>query len=359
MALRIIFLGTPDFAAYALDKLVESSANVVAVVTMPDKPVGRHGNTLQPSAVKEMALKHNLPVLQPENLKAPEFIEELRSYNADLQIVVAFRMLPESVWNMPRLGTFNLHASLLPRYRGAAPINWALINGEKETGVTTFFLKHEIDTGNIIMQRTVAIMPQDNFETLHDKLMLVGSDVIIETLALIEKGIDPSALRSQDDMIAAGIEPAPAPKIFKETRLIDWNRSAWQIHNFVRGLAPYPAAYAVMHFDNGAEQEIKILATAVVDSATGVAGAAGSGSAGVVVDSAGVAGSAGSGSAGSGSATVAASVSAGTIVTNYRNYMYVATGNGWISILSLQPAGKKTMDIKAFLCGFKAENARF
>lgn len=349
MALRIIFLGTPDFAAYALDKLVESSANVVAVVTMPDKPVGRHGNTLQPSAVKEMALKHNLPVLQPENLKAPEFIEELRSYNADLQIVVAFRMLPESVWNMPRLGTFNLHASLLPRYRGAAPINWALINGEKETGVTTFFLKHEIDTGNIIMQRTVAIMPQDNFETLHDKLMLVGSDVIIETLALIEKGIDPSALRSQDDMIAAGIEPAPAPKIFKETRLIDWNKSAVQIHNFVRGLAPYPAAYAVMHFENGAEQEIKILATAVVDGA-GVDSA--------VVDSAGVAGVACS-AAGSGSATVAASVPAGTVVTNYRNYMYVATGNGWISILSLQPAGKKTMDIKAFLCGFKAENARF
>lgn len=352
MALRIIFLGTPDFAAYALDKLVESGANVVAVVTMPDKPVGRHGNTLQPSAVKEMALKHNLPVLQPENLKAPEFIEELRSYNADLQIVVAFRMLPESVWNMPRLGTFNLHASLLPRYRGAAPINWALINGEKETGVTTFFLKHEIDTGNIIMQRTVEILPQDNFETLHDKLMLVGSDVIIETLALIEKGIDPSALRSQDDMIAAGIEPAPAPKIFKETRLIDWNKSAVQIHNFVRGLAPYPAAYAVMHFDNGAEQEIKILATAVVDGA--VVDSA-------VVDSAACSGSAGSatGSAGSATATVAASVSAGTIVTNYRNYMYVATGNGWISILSLQPAGKKTMDIKAFLCGFKAENARF
>lgn len=359
MALRIIFLGTPDFAAYALDKLVESGANVVAVVTMPDKPVGRHGNTLQPSAVKEMALKHNLPVLQPENLKAPEFIEELRSYNADLQIVVAFRMLPESVWNMPRLGTFNLHASLLPRYRGAAPINWALINGEKETGVTTFFLKHEIDTGNIIMQRTVEILPQDNFETLHDKLMLVGSDVILETLAKIEKGIDPSALRSQEDMIASGIEPTPAPKIFKETRLIDWNKSAWQIHNFVRGLAPYPAAYAVLHLDNGTEQEIKIFATAVVDGA-GAAGAC-SGSATALAGSATALAGSGSVAAGSGSvaATVAASVSAGTIVTNYRNYMYVATGNGWLSILSLQPAGKKTMDIKAFLCGFKAENARF
>ncbi len=344
MALRIIFLGTPDFAAYALDKLVESGANVVAVVTMPDKPVGRHGNTLQPSAVKEMALKHNLPVLQPENLKAPEFIEELRSYNADLQIVVAFRMLPESVWNMPRLGTFNLHASLLPRYRGAAPINWALINGEKETGVTTFFLKHEIDTGNIIMQRTVAIMPQDNFETLHDKLMLLGSDVILETLAKIEKGIDPATLRSQEDMIASGIEPTPAPKIFKETRLIDWNKSAWQIHNFVRGLAPYPAAYAVLHLDNGTEQEIKIFATEVVDAGT----------ASSVLGSFDV----------PGTTTVpavpgTATVPAGTIVTNYKNYMYVATGKGWLSILSLQPAGKKTMDIKAFLCGFKSENARF
>lgn len=336
MSLRIVFLGTPDFAAYALDKLVESGANVVAVVTMPDKPVGRHGNTLQPSAVKEMALKHNLPVLQPENLKSPDFLEKLRSFNADLQIVVAFRMLPESVWNMPRLGTFNLHASLLPRYRGAAPINWAIINGETQTGVTTFFLKHEIDTGNIIMQRAVDILPQDNFETLHDKLMLVGSDVILDTLAQIEKGIDPAALRSQDDMIASGIEPAPAPKIFKETRLIDWNCSAERIHNFVRGLAPYPAAYAVLHLEDGTEQEVKILSTQVVDATTTATSMLGS-------------------FAVSGTATVPA----GTIVTNYKNYLYVSTGKGWLSILSLQPAGKKTMDIKAFLCGFKAENARF
>ena len=229
-------MGTPEFAVPALEKLVESGWNVVGVITAPDKPQGR-GQKLVGSPVKEAAERLNLHILQPTNLKNPEFQRELIELKADLQIVVAFRMLPESVWNMPPLGTFNLHASLLPNYRGAAPINWAIINGETETGVTTFFLKHEIDTGSIIFQEKVAILPEDNIGTLYKKLMTIGSELVLRTVEAISKNeVHPLP---QDESKALH----HAPKIFKETCKIDWNQSAESIHNLVRGLSPYPAAW--------------------------------------------------------------------------------------------------------------------
>ncbi|MBD81269.1 MAG: methionyl-tRNA formyltransferase [Crocinitomicaceae bacterium] len=235
--MRIVFLGTPDFAVGTLAALLEAKKNVVAVVTMPDKPSGR-GKKLQQSAVKKFALEHNLPVLQPTNLKDPAFQDELRSYQAEIQIVVAFRMLPISVWDMPPLGTFNLHASLLPQYRGAAPINWAIINGEKKTGVTTFFLKHEIDTGNILMQQEVGIEEDDNVGTLHDKLLAVGAKLVVETMDQIEAGnIEGTPQEDFGDEILK-----PAPKIFKPDCRINWDTSIQNIHNKVRGLNPYPAA---------------------------------------------------------------------------------------------------------------------
>ena len=212
--LRIVYMGTPDFAVESLRALVEGGYNVVGVITMPDKPMGRHGSVLQPSAVKQYAVSVGLPVLQPEKLKDEAFLEELRALRADLQIVVAFRMLPEVVWNMPRLGTFNLHASLLPQYRGAAPINWAVINGDTETGITTFFLKHEIDTGEVIQQVHVPIADTDNVEVVHDKLMVLGGKLVLETLDAILNGtVKPIP---QEEMAVVG-ELRPAPKIFKET----------------------------------------------------------------------------------------------------------------------------------------------
>lgn len=229
-------MGTPEFAVPALEKLVEAGWNVVGVITAPDKPQGR-GQKLVGSPVKEAAERLGLHILQPTNLKNPEFQQELRDLKADLQIVVAFRMLPESVWNMPPLGTFNLHASLLPNYRGAAPINWAIINGETETGVTTFFLKHEIDTGSIIFQEKVAILPEDNIGSLYEKLMKIGSELVLRTVEAISKNeVHPLP---QDESKAIH----HAPKIFKETCQIDWNQSAESIHNLVRGLSPYPAAW--------------------------------------------------------------------------------------------------------------------
>lgn len=240
-SMRIVYLGTPDFAAESLRALVEGGYNVVAVVTMPDKPAGR-GHQLQFSAVKQYALSVGLPVLQPERLKDESFLEELRSYQADLQIVVAFRMLPEVVWNMPRLGTFNLHASLLPQYRGAAPINWAVMNGDKETGATTFMLQHEIDTGNIILQERIAIADDENVGSVHDRLMVMGAGLVTRTVdAIIDaenRGEDVATI-PQDN----SIELRPAPKIFKDTCAIDFSRSAEQIRNHVRGLSPYPAAW--------------------------------------------------------------------------------------------------------------------
>lgn len=239
--LRIVYMGTPDFAVESLRALVDGGYNVVAVVTMPDKPAGR-GHQLQFSAVKQYARSLGLPILQPERLKDETFLEELRSYQADLQIVVAFRMLPEVVWSMPRLGTFNLHASLLPQYRGAAPINWAVMNGDTETGATTFMLQHAIDTGNIILQERIAIDEDENVGSVHDRLMLMGSQLVTRTVdAIIEAENRGVALVTipQDN----SIELRPAPKIFKDTCAIDFSRSAEAIRNHVRGLSPYPAAW--------------------------------------------------------------------------------------------------------------------
>jgi methionyl-tRNA formyltransferase len=240
-SIRIIYMGTPDFAVESLRALVEGGYNVVAVVTMPDKPAGR-GHQLQYSAVKQYALSVGLPLLQPERLKDEMFLEELRSYSADLQIVVAFRMLPEVVWNMPRLGTFNLHASLLPQYRGAAPINWAVMNGDTETGATTFMLQHEIDTGNIILQERIAIADDENVGSVHDRLMTMGASLVTRTVdAIIECDAHGTPLPTipQDN----SIELRAAPKIFKDTCAIDFSRTAEQICNHVRGLSPYPAAW--------------------------------------------------------------------------------------------------------------------
>ncbi len=234
---RVIFLGTPDFAVASLKALVEGGVNVVAVVTMPDKPAGR-GQKLQQSPVKQYAEAQNIAVLQPERLKNPAFLELLESYQADLQVVVAFRMLPELVWNMPPLGTFNLHASLLPQYRGAAPINWALINGEHETGITTFKLKHEIDTGDLVHQQKVAITPNMNAGELHDLLMEAGAKLMLQTVQEVLAGKVTYISQS-----ASATELKHAPKLFKEHCLIDWKQSGAAIHNLVRGLSPYPAAF--------------------------------------------------------------------------------------------------------------------
>ena len=242
--MRIIFLGTPEFAVPSLQILVENGYEIAAVVTATDKPTGR-GGKIQMSEVKQYALSQNLPVLQPEKLKSPEFLAQLQALKADLQIVVAFRMLPEAVWAMPPLGTFNLHASLLPKYRGAAPINWAIINGEKETGITTFFLQHEIDTGNIIFQEKELILPQDTAGDLYQRLMHKGAKLVLKTVQAIEK----NQVFAQPQVG----EITHAPKIFRETCQIDWNKSAAEIHNFVRGLAPYPAAWTIL-----AEKNCKI-----------------------------------------------------------------------------------------------------
>lgn len=240
-SLRIIYMGTPDFAVESLRALVEGGYNVVAVVTMPDKPAGR-GHQLQYSAVKQYALSVGLPLLQPERLRDEDFLTELRSYNADLQIVVAFRMLPEVVWNMPRLGTFNLHASLLPQYRGAAPINWAVMNGDTQTGVTTFMLQHEIDTGNIILQESIDITIDENVGSVHDRLMTMGATLVTRTVDLIidseNKGVELPTTQQQESS-----NLRPAPKIFKETCMIDFSWTAERIRNHVRGLSPYPAAW--------------------------------------------------------------------------------------------------------------------
>lgn len=238
--LRLVLYGTPGFAVASFEKVLQNNYNVVAVVTAPDKPAGR-GYQLQESEVKKWAKSHHLPVLQPTNLKSDSFQQELDLYQADLQIVIAFRMLPEKVWNKPKLGTFNLHASLLPQYRGAAPINWAIINGEKTTGVTTFFLKHEIDTGDIIGQDSCQIEADDNFGTLHDKLMKLGADLVVKSLDNIIN--DSLTLITQSNVETV----KNAPKLNKETGLINWNLKAEEIHNLVRGLSPYPTAYT--HFN--------------------------------------------------------------------------------------------------------------
>ena len=266
--LKIVFMGTPEFAVGTLQRLVEGGYNVVAVVTQPDKPVGRHQDTLQPSEVKRYAQAHGLPVLQPVKMKDPVFVEELRSYGADLQVVVAFRMLPEVVWDMPRFGTFNVHAALLPQYRGAAPINWAVINGETMTGVTTFFLDHDIDTGRIILQKPFAIPDDADVEYVYDGLMHLGADIAIETLDRMLAGDGQVEAVPQEEWNASQEETLkPAPKIFKDTCRIDWNKPAKQVYDFVRGLSPYPGAWTTLVSPDGKSTVLKIFKTAKVDTA--------------------------------------------------------------------------------------------
>ncbi|OEK05515.1 methionyl-tRNA formyltransferase [Roseivirga misakiensis] len=295
-------MGTPEFAVPSLQILVENSLNVVAVITAPDRPKGR-GRKLTTTPVKDYAVSQNIPVLQPTNLKNPEFLEELKGYNANLQIVVAFRMLPVAVWDMPEIGTFNLHGSLLPQYRGAAPINWAIINGEKETGVTTFFLKHEIDTGNIIFQEKEPIDENDNVGDVYERLMRKGAQLVLRTVEAIQKGDYPQEVQDES------VDIKHAPKIFKETCEIDWSKSADEVHNFVRGLSPYPAAWSIL---NG--KKFKIYETKKVNSEQNIG-------------------------------------EPGTVETDNKSYLNVMTGSGPISIASLQMDGKKRMDIKSFLLG--------
>ena len=310
-------MGTPEFAEFTLRRLVEDGYNIVGVVTMPDKPMGRHGSVLQSSPVKKYAVEQVIPVLQPEKLKDPAFLEALAALKADLQIVVAFRMLPEVVWNMPRLGTFNLHGSLLPQYRGAAPINWAIINGDKETGVTTFFLKHEIDTGDIIHQERIPILPDDNAETMHDKLMALGADLTVRTLQDILTGnIKPIP---QSDIPVS--ELRPAPKIFKETCRIDWNQPTTRVRDFIRGLSPYPAAWTVLHSPDGNDQDFKIFAAEPVPGAP--------------------------------------LQKPGTITCDGRKNLIVSTADGALRLLEVQLSGKKRMPTPAFLCGCNISDCSF
>ncbi|HET9054882.1 MAG TPA: methionyl-tRNA formyltransferase [Cyclobacteriaceae bacterium] len=304
--LRIIFMGTPEFAVPSLEILVENKFNVVAVITAPDKPQGR-GQKLTASPVKESALKHNIPVLQPVNLKSPEFIEELKSYQANLQVVVAFRMLPEVVWAMPEFGTFNLHASLLPQYRGAAPINWAIINGEKETGATTFFLKHEIDTGSIIFQEKEPIHETDNVGTLYERLMHKGAVLVLKTVRAIESGNYPSVPQDMNTEIKH------APKIFKETCEINRDQPSKKVVDFIRGLSPYPAAWTVL---NGKTFKIFKGEISTPDSRQ-------------------------------------LTVNREQFRTDNKTHLDIKTSDGWVSILELQPEGKKRMTIDEFFRGNK------
>ena len=311
--LRIVYMGTPDFAVESLRALVEGGYNVVGVITIPDKPVGRHGSVLQPSPVKEYALSQNLPVLQPEKLKDEAFITELRALNADLQIVVAFRMLPEVVWDMPRFGTFNLHASLLPQYRGAAPINWAVINGDTETGVTTFFLTHEIDTGKIIRQKHLSIADTDNVGVVHDALMTIGAGHVTETVDLLLAGkVDAIP---QEEFFKDAAELRPAPKIFKDTCRINWEQPLKKIYDFIRGLSPYPAAWTDLVAPDGSRLALKVYETEKHPASHNHA--------------------------------------TGTILTDAKSYIDVAVKDGYIRLLSLQLAGKKRMGVKDFLNGNK------
>lgn len=311
--LRIVYMGTPDFAVESLKALVEGGYNVVGVVTMPDKPMGRHGSVLQPSAVKKYAESVGLPILQPVKLKDETFLEELRALRADLQIVVAFRMLPEVVWDMPRLGTFNLHASLLPQYRGAAPINWAVINGDKETGVTTFFLTHEIDTGRIIRQKHLPIADTDDVGVVHDALMAIGAGLVTETVDLLLAGEVDSV--AQEELYADPSELRPAPKIFKETCHIDWSLPMKRIYDFIRGLSPYPAAWTELVAEDGKRLTLKLYQTQKREAEH--------------------------------------SFKVGSIHTDHKSFIDVAVDGGYIRLLSLQLAGKKRMSVGDFLNGFK------
>ena len=266
--LRIVFMGTPEFAVPTLKAIIDGGYNVVAVVTQPDRPVGRHGSVLQPSQVKQFSQEHGLPVLQPEKMKDPEFVETLRSYNANLQVVVAFRMLPEVVWAMPKYGTFNVHAALLPQYRGAAPINWAIINGEQQTGVSTFFLDHEIDTGRVILQKPFAVPDDANVEYVYNGLMQLGADICLETLERIIAADGSPVSIPQKQLMTAGQVLKPAPKLFKENCRIDWSRPAEDIRNFIRGLSPVPGAWTMLVAPDGKETMLKIYKAHVTPPST-------------------------------------------------------------------------------------------
>ena len=270
--LRIVFMGTPEFAVETLTALVENDYNVVAVVTQPDKPVGRHQNELQSSEVKKYALQHNLPVLQPVKMKDPAFVDELRRHQANLQVVVAFRMLPEVVWAMPDYGTINVHAALLPQYRGAAPINWAVINGETQTGVTTFFLDHDIDTGRIIMQKPFDIPDTADVEYVYDGLMRLGADICVETLERIIAADGRPESIPQEQLLTAGQTLRSAPKIYKETCEINWHQSAKQVYDFIRGLSPYPGAWTTLVSPDGKETVLKIFKSSRTTMKSGAAG---------------------------------------------------------------------------------------
>lgn len=310
--MRIIFFGTPEFAVESLKAMLEAGFDVAAVVTATDKPAGR-GHRMLLSDVKKFALEAGLTILQPSNLKDPAFLEELRAFEADLFVVIAFRMLPEAVWAMPRLGTFNLHGSLLPKYRGAAPINRAVMNGETKTGVTTFFLKHEIDTGDVIDQVETEIGPDENVGEVYDRLMRIGAETVVATLKAIERGTVKSHAQPEGEFI-------PAPKIFREDCRIDWNNSAEAIHNQVRGLSPYPAAFSTLVEKTGKPHEVKIFRTKK-------------------------------------SGEQCAGVQPGTVRTE-KGALQVATSTEWLGIEELQPSGKRRMEAQAFLAGYHPDHFR-
>lgn len=311
--MKIIFMGTPDFAVAALAALVNAGCNIVAVVTATDKPAGR-GQKMNESAVKKYAVENNLPVLQPEKLKNPAFIEQLRSYDADLQLVVAFRMLPEIVWNMPPKGTINLHGSLLPQYRGAAPINWAIMNGEKETGVTTFFLKHEIDTGDILFSQSVPIGINDTAGNLHDKLMSVGANLLVKTVKAVAEG---DYKETPQEQFASGAAETPnelkhAPKIFKQDCQINWIQTAQTTYNMIRGLSPYPTAFTIFQ-----DKTLKVFEAELQNTEPGI--------------------------------------QAGGFLSDGKTFLKFACIDGFINLVEVQLEGKKRMKINEFLRGIRLE----
>lgn len=314
--LRIVFMGTPEFAVESLKSLVEGGYNVVAVVTQPDKPVGRHQDTLQAPPVKQYALEQGLPVLQPVKMKDPEFVEQLRGFRADLQVVVAFRMLPEVVWAMPRFGTFNVHAALLPQYRGAAPINWAVINGETQTGVTTFFLDHDIDTGRIIMQEPFAIPDDADVEYVYNGLMHLGAGIALKTIDKLIAADGNIDSISQDELVAEQQELHHAPKIFKETCRISFGKPAKKVYDFIRGLSPYPGAWTEIQKEGGKAQVLKVFKT----TKTGKA--------------------------------LAEGIAVGSLRVEGKSLL-VACADEWLQLDTIQISGKKRMEARDFLNGMR------
>lgn len=313
----IVFMGTPEFAVESLKAIIGAGYTVKGVVTSQDKPSGR-GLQLRSSPVKLFALENNIPVLQPLKLKDPEFLEALRNWHADLQVIVAFRMLPEEVWSMPPLGTFNLHASLLPQYRGAAPINWAVMNGETRTGVTTFFLNHEIDKGSVIYQEEIDISPEETAGDVHDRLMIIGAGLVVKTIEGIHSG---KVAAIDQQLIENAVPLMPAPKLFKSDCKIDWSRDSIALYNFIRGLSPQPAAWTELLTGSGEVLKVKIFFARPAEGSKGQI--------------------------------------PGTVFTDNRNYLHVSTGNGRIAIERIQLEGKKQMGTPEFLHGFSIADCRF